>query len=225
MNTHTVKSGGFAGLAFIVLVVVTVVLLGQTPDNSVPASAIAAYTDAHRTGWLVAGWLGILSNAFFIWFAVGLYRWQIASAANDEGLALFGFVNGAIATALATMGSIINMTIVFHTSADLGTQAVRALYDLYSVGAALTLGISAFFFFGVSASGLRHGSLPGWLCWIGYLAAIGMLVASLSANYIAGALVLGGLPAMLIGYVPFIVWFLAAAIVLIGKGSSAPLPR
>jgi hypothetical protein len=224
MNLHTVRSGGFAGIAFIVLIVLSVAIPGVLPpDNSASPQEIGAFADAHRVALLIAGWLGIPSVALFVWFAVGLYRWLISvSATNDEGAPLFALINGVIASAIAAVSSCLQLVLVFHGSADLGPQLVRALFDMLSITGAVVIGLSAFFFFGASLSGARHGSLPSWLCWLGYLVALANLAASVSCVYKSGPMALGTiLPGFVLSIVPFAIWILLAAIVMIGKGTAA----
>ena len=221
MSLHTVRSGGFAGIAFVILVILSVLIPWATPpDNGAPAAAIAAYGDAHRVALLIADWLGLPAAVVFTWYSVGLYRW-LASVEPDEGLPLFGLINGVIANALAVLGSVIGIAFVFHASSELGPQVIRVFYDFWSVDQAITLGLTAFFILGNAMSGMRHGSLPAWLCLLGYLFAICEVAASLTSMSNSGPMALGGILGLILGLVPLLLWVLISAFVMIGKGAAA----
>jgi hypothetical protein len=220
VNLHTVRSAGFSGLAFVVLVIVSVLLPGIPPDNSAPTADVGHYFDAHRTMVLIAAWLSIPSTALFAWYAVGLYR-LLTAAGNDEGLPLFALVNGIIAGAVALVTAVLQISLTFHPSSQIGEPAIRVLYDAYSVSGALTLGATAFMMFGFAASGMRHGSLPRWLCQLTYLFAIGNLAASVTAMYNSGFMALGGMGSLVVGVIPFVLWLILTSVVMIGKGAAA----
>jgi len=84
MNLRTVRSGGLAGIVFLLIIAGSFLLTGMLPDNGAAVQDIAAYNDAHRTGLLISGWFGVPAIGLFLWFAVGLYRWQISVSANND---------------------------------------------------------------------------------------------------------------------------------------------
>lgn len=221
MNLHTVRSGGFAGIAFIVVVIISFFIPGVPPENSAPIADITKYFDAHRVAFLVGAWLSIPAVALYLWYAVGLYR-RLLAAGVDEGLPIFSLINGVIASATSMVTAFIQIALVFHPSSETGTQVFRALYDAYSVTAAFTFGVTAFWIFGAALSGQRHRSLPGWLCGLGYVFALANLAASLTAMYNSGFMALGGFGGLIFGLLAFLVWVLLSAIVMLGKGAEAP---
>jgi hypothetical protein len=224
MNLHTVRSGGYAGIAFILVVLVAGFAPGIPPDNSHPASEIAAYYDGHRTLFLLAAWMACVAVVLFTWYGVGFYR-LLANAGIDEGLPLFSFVSGIIANVVSIVSAGLTGALVFHPSSALGPQASLALADLASMFATIIWLPVAGFAFGAARSGARHASLPSWVVWIGYVTALACIVASFSIMIDSGPLVLGGMfgfGALLI----FLVFVLASSIVMIradvSHGASAP---
>jgi hypothetical protein len=219
MNLNTVRSGGYAGIAFIVVVFISAFLPGVPPDNTHPAAEIAAYNDAHRTMFLFAAWLTCVAVVLFTWYAVGMYRW-LAMAPGDEGLPMFALVSAVIANAIALAGGAVTGALVFHPSSVIGTQASLVMTDLASMfGTILWVPIAAFTW-GVARSGARHGSLPTWLVVLGYVAAFSELIASLSIMFNSGPLVLGGVVGLgVLGVFAF--WMLLSGYVMIRAGANA----
>jgi hypothetical protein len=213
MNLHTVRSGGYAGIVFILVVLIGGFAPGIPPDNTHPMSEIAAYYDGHRMQVLLAAWLGCLAVVLFTWYGVGFYR-LLANAGVDEGLPLFSFVSGVIANVIALASAGLTGALVFHPSSAIGPQAGLAIVDLASMfGTIIWLPVAAFAF-GAARSGARHASLPTWLVWFGYLTTLVCVVASFSIMMDSGPLVLGGLfgfGALLV----FVVWILLSSIVMI----------
>ena len=189
MNLHTVRSGGFAGIAFVIVVLAAGFVPGIPPDNSHPASEISAYYDANRTMLLLASLLSLVAVVLFTWYAVQFYR-LLSSAGNDEGLPMFTLASGITANVLAAAAAAVSGALVFHPSSSLGPQASLAVADLVSMFGAIIWAPIAAFTFGASLSGARHGTLPGWLVWVGYLTALVEAIATLSIMFNSGPLVL-----------------------------------
>jgi len=218
MNLHAIRSGGLAGLAFVVVVLVAGFAPGIPPDNSRPASELAAYYDGHRTLFLFASWLSCVAAVLFTWYAIGMYRW-LKSGGDDEGLPMFSLASAITANVVALASAAVTGALVFHPASALGPQVGLALADLTSMfGTMIWLPLAAFTF-GAASSGARHGTLPGWLVWVGYIAALVETIASLAVMFNSGILVLGGPIASFATLIVFLVWMLLSAFAMIGKGS------
>jgi hypothetical protein len=218
MNVHALRSAGWSGLAFVVVVLVTGFLPAPQNAPSIDAAplTIGAYVDANRTGMLAAGWSSFIAVAFFLWFAVGLFNYQSAAPGEQEGLPIFAFTNGVIASALAIVAGLIQIGMAFHSAGQLGLE-IRTMYDLYNISGILVFGPSAIYIFGVSLSGARHASLPNGLVWLGYLVAVLCAISSLSIFFSTGFLALGGTGTLILGLIPFVVWYIVAGIWMIRK--------
>ncbi len=217
MNLHTVRSGGFAGIAFVVVVLISAFAPGIPPDNTRPPAEIAAYYDAHRTMLLFAAWLTCIAAVLFAWYLTAIYRVTLA-AGGDEGLPMFTLVNGIIANAIALVAAAMGAALVFHPSSAIGTQAGLAVADVYAMAGAIIWLPLAAFTFGASLSGGRHNSLPSWLNLIGYVSTVISVIASLSIMSNSGIMALGGISG-LIALLVWLVWTLLSAVVLVGKAA------
>jgi hypothetical protein len=215
MNVHAVRSAGWSGIAFIVVVFISAFAPGVPPDLSATPAAIGAFFDAHRTLLILAGWLGFPAGAFFLWFAVGLYGFLRSARDSSDALPTFALAAGIAATAIAFASSAIQVALAVHPSADLGPQVVRIFYDFSLVTGTLLWAPIGLFMFAVAYSGLRHGSMPPLLGWFGYITAILCGVASLTVLWTTGPLALGGLGALVLGVAPLTLWTIATGVVMI----------
>ncbi len=214
-NQRVERSAGYAGIAFVVILVVAAVLPGIPPASEESPATIGAYMAAHRTAWLLANWLMFPGAVFFLWFAVQLRAYLRLAPQVDDGLPTYALA-GAIATvAIQLAWAGLAMALAFHPAAALGDNAIRMLYDLYNLVGALFIAPLVATIFAVSHSGRRHASLPGGLVAWGYLTALLMAITTLSVFFTDGFLALGGLGSLLLAVVPFVVWTIWTSIVLI----------
>ena len=73
----------------------------------------------------------------------------------------------------------------------------------------------AIFLFGAAHSMRRHDSAPPWLATLGYVAAAGAAISTLSIFFGGGAMAPGGVGSAVIGALPAAVWLVATGIELI----------
>jgi len=215
MNVHAVRSAGWAGIAFIVLVFISAFAPGEAPAANATPGAIGQFFDQHRTMLILAGWLAFPAGAFFLWFAVGLYAYLRSARDSSDFLPTFALANAIAATALAGLAGAIGIALVTHPSAELGGQVIRAFYDFSIVTGTVLWAPLGVFMLAVSTSGLREGSMPPALAWFGYLAAILNGLASLTVLGLSGPFALGGMGALLLGVVPLTLWTIATGVVMI----------
>jgi hypothetical protein len=215
MNVHAVRSAGWAGIAFIVLVFISAFAPGEPPAAGAAPAAIGQFFDQHRTMLILAGWVAYPAGAFFLWFAVGLYAYLRSARDSSDSLPTFALANAIVATAIATISGTIQIALATHASSELGAQVIRAFYDLSLVTGTILFAPIGIFIFAVALSGLREGSMPPLLAWFGYLSAILCGAASLTVLGTSGPLALGGMGALLMGIVPLTLWTVATGIVMI----------
>lgn len=218
-NPHGLRSKGWAGIAFVLLAIVSVALSGtQIPDANASATAIAAYIDAHRQGLLVAGWLSFPSVAFFLWFVVGISGYLRRMAAQDEGLPTFALVTGTFTAAVAFIGGLLGTALAFAPSVD--TADMRFLWALTSLanGAFVAMAVSIFAF-AVAHSMRRHNSGPIWLAWLGYLTSIGEAALSFGMFYPSGLAFGSPVIVLVLGFILFAIWTVAVSATLIAQGT------
>ncbi|HZO93674.1 MAG TPA: hypothetical protein VFB22_07870 [Candidatus Baltobacteraceae bacterium] len=221
-NQRVERSAGYAGILFVIVVLLAVLLPGMPPPSEATPADIGAYMSAHRSMWLFANWLAFPGVVLFLWFAVQLRAYLRLAPQIDDGLPTYAFAAAVTTVAVELAWSALAMTVAFHPAAVLGDNVVRMLYDAYNlVGAMFTAPLVAMMF-AVSHSGRRHGSLPAGLVWWGYLSALLMAVSTLSVFFTTGFLALAGLGALVIGVVPFAIWTIWVSVVLIRAPRGVP---
>lgn len=177
-NLHAQHSKGWAGLSFVALVIVSIAISGIPPAANADASTISAYFSAHRQGVLIASWLTLPISAFFLWFTVGLSAFLRRTSAVDDGLPTYVLGLGIFALSIAWAGAAL-MTTMALAPAGVGIAFAWGLAS-YVNGPFLCMAV-AIFIFGVAHSMRRHGSAPAWMPWLGYLAALVQVAATLGA--------------------------------------------
>lgn len=214
-DVHVERSAGYAGIAFVVLVLLGSFLPGVPPPPDAAPATVGAYLDAHRTMWQVAGWLVFPQLAFFLWFVVQLRAYLRLAPQIDDGLGTYLLVGGIVAAGFAALIGVSQVVLGFRAATDLGLPAIRVLYDIFNAAGALILGPAAIMMVAASNSGRRHASLPSGLVLLGYIAAIGAIVGTLSVFFQSGFLAMGGIGSVIVGLLPFALWILWSSIVLI----------
>lgn len=214
-NVHVERSAGYAGIAFIVLLVVAALIPGAPPTPDAPVADVAAFLSAHRPEWLLAGWLGIPGVAFFLWFIVQLRAYLRLVPQLDDGLPAYLLTGGIAGGMLALFLALVQIVMGYRTPETFGLPALRVLYDVFNAGGALIFLPTSIVTFAASHSGRRHNSLPGGLIILGYIAAIGAAVSTLSVFVGSGFFVMGGYGTLIIGLLPFVIWTVWTSMVLI----------
>ena len=69
MSDRAVRWAGVAGIVFVVLVVITIVVSGSPPMGDDAVSKIRDYYIDHRSSLLWANLVGIVGIPFILWFA------------------------------------------------------------------------------------------------------------------------------------------------------------
>lgn len=216
-NPHALRSKGWAGIAFVVLIVASVVLGGTPPDANAAPASIAAYLSTHRHALLVGGWLSFPTVAFFLWFVVGIARYLRRMSAQDEGLPTFALASGIYTAAVAFVASLVNTALAFAPVGPGGLQFLWALGALAN-GAFLAMGL-AIFVYACTHSMRRHKSGATWLVGLGYLTVAGEAIMSFGVFYPSGVALGNNVTGLVLGFVLFAIWMIAVSATLIGQGS------
>jgi hypothetical protein len=214
-DVHVERSAGFAGIAFIIVAILSAIIPTLPPPPDAPASVVGAYLDAHHGAWMLSGWLVFPETAFFLWFIVQLRAYLRLVPQVDDGLGTYLLAGGVVAVAMVLLLGMDQLVLGFRPSGQLGEPAVRVLYDFFNAGGAMIFGPTAIMLVAASQSGRRHGSLPMGLVLLGYIAAIGAVVSSLTVFFPSGFMVMGGSSTLAFGLLPFVLWVLWASLVLI----------
>ena len=213
-NLHAQHSKGWSGLAFVVLLIVTTVLIGIPPAANAGPFAVSGYLNAHRNGLVVSGWLTFPIGAFFLWFTVGLASYLRRNAAQDEGLPTYALVSGTFVVVGAWIGSALVTALAFiMPPGGGGLSFVWAVQSLVN-GAYLSMAL-AIFLFASAHSMRRHTSAPAWMAWLGYLAALGQAFSSLGVLNPSGIAAGNIILALVVPFVLFLIWMVVVSTHLI----------
>ena len=184
------------GVAFVILLVISFIVSGSTPDPDDSAQKVVSFYKDNDTKEIVSALIGAYAALFFVFFA-GVLRGTLRRAEPEPGTLSVITFGGAV---LAAVGALIFAALSF-TLGDLADkldpsamQALNALSGDFFFP--LSVGVSAF----QIASGIatvRWGPLPKWLGWVGIV--IGVVAVT---------------PAGFFALLVSLAWVLVASIVL-----------
>jgi hypothetical protein len=184
------------GVVFVILVVVAVIVGGETPDANDGIVKVVDYWRDNDGKAIASAIIAAYSAVFFLWFA-GTLRSVLASAEGPPTRLASTAWGGAI---VLTVGWVILIGATFvaaDTAGDVAPQVTQTLSVLQAdFFFPLSVGAGVF----LLASGLnilRWGALPAWLGW----AAVVLGVAAIS-------------PVGFFAIVLMLVWILVVSVVL-----------
>jgi hypothetical protein len=179
------KTAPWAGVAFAILMGASLVIIDNAPGVRASDEAITHYYSGSRDRPLEATVLYLLplAGVCFLWFvAVLRYRLRLLEGSRLGLIATVQFASGIVFLALlftagAGFGAGIATELISTQQPDAASlREVIALSDallfIYATRA------SAIFVLSTSMVGLRTGTLPRPLGWIGLLVALALLLAS-----------------------------------------------
>src|SRR5437588_4121161 len=181
MSDRAVRVAGWAGIVFVVLILIGIFGGGSPamPDDSIDKIR-SAYVD-HRTALLVTNVLNFFGIPFALWFAVVL-RDLLAGDRMARILANASLAGLLVTAPMAMVGGIFTVAPVYvdgaaKTMAD-DTLRIMLTGQFLAFGAT-SAGILLF----VLAAGLgirRTSALPAYTMWLAWLAVVGNAVALFS---------------------------------------------
>lgn len=207
------RYGWFAGIIFVIAIVVETAISAAIPLNQNDSAAkIAAELDAHTTTILVVMCICVVYAAAF-----PIFLWKLYGLLRDDGsraLAALILVGGALMVAL-------------HATSDVGIYgmlgAKLAPYSAqHDPGISYTLYLTTFaidsvgdvfgslFLLTAGVLAIRTGRLPRWLAWVALIAAIFLF---LQAFGLGGVVATFGLVFDLIGFLLFLVFVFASSVI------------
>ena len=172
------RLGAQAGIAFVVLGVIGIVLQGEVPSQNATGAALIEYMADQRDGlmWSCAVWsIASLCGLFFI----ATVRARISEAEGGHNELATAVVIGGLMTFVANLVSSIMVTaMAFRDPGAIDEATVRLAFDVMNfgfiaanVGVALVAGSAA-------AVVLSTGLLPRWVGWFS-VAVMGLCIVSL----------------------------------------------
>jgi hypothetical protein len=215
-NLSAERSAGWSVLCYVGVLVLASALTNGMPSLGAKPLSVALAIDAHRIGLLTGAWLAFPAAAFFLWFLVGLRSYLMNAPGRQEGLPTFALISGAVMTSMSLVAAAMLTSALYASPDSFKAHAVGGVYDaFFFVQGGLGYAPVAIFLFAAAHSMRRHDRAPMWLAWLGYIAALGAALATLSI-FFSDAFMAPGQPGPgLLGAIPAAVWLIATGIVLI----------
>jgi hypothetical protein len=224
-NVHAERSAGWSVLCYVALLIVVTFLTSGMPSVDMKTSDAALALDAHRFSLLWGAWLTFPASAFFLWFLVGLRSYLSFAPGRQEGLPTFAMIAGVVMVGSSIWAAMLQSAAVYLPPETFQDNGLLGIYDAFVfVQNGLGYAPVAIFLFAGAHSMRRHASAPRWLALLGYVAAAGAAIATLSIFVSYGPMAPGGPAPGVFGAIPAAIWLVATGIVLIQskRGSAAP---
>lgn len=214
-NVHAERSAGWSAIAYVAVLIVATLLTAGMPAIDVRPSDAALTIDEHRTLFLLGAWLTFPAAGFFLWFLTGLRTYLGNAPGRQEGLPTFAVLSGVAMIAMSLFAAAIQTAALYQTPDVFVADGLSALANafVFSQGG-LGYAPVAIFLFGAAHSMRRHESAPAWLAMLGYVAAAGAALSTLSI-FFSGPMAPGGVASAITGAVPTAVWLVATGLELI----------
>lgn len=199
-----VRAAGLCGVAFAVLMGVSLVIEGGRPDTYATDAEVARFfgNEGNQYRAALAAFLLAPVGVLFLWFLAGLYR--RLRAADEDGQGSIAVVAGGVffitfIVANKLIDNITGASLAFSPTYTIDPQEARLMSGLaYWVQGASMAGASVLLI-GASMLGRRAGLLPAWATRSGYVLAA-VAPASVALN---------GIPILL-----FFAWVIAVGVLL-----------
>ncbi|MGO4442094.1 hypothetical protein AB4Z42_01925 [Mycobacterium sp. 2YAF39] len=216
------RTGGVAGIAYVLIAAVTPALTGQPPGGEASSAAVRTFFIDHRGSVVAQGWLYALATIFIVWFALAVRRVLYTSPTGRHLSDMFFVATVAVATLSFVSMSI---RIVAAGAADeLSPSAVRAIGADFSL---VLLALSGFMVavaaIAYAACVLEQGVLARWTVWLAVIAAVVNLAGTASVFIPNGPFAVEGGLSTWFPVVVTAVWYLGTSISLYSAQETARL--
>ncbi len=159
------------GVVFVVLIVLAVVIGGETPDTNDSQQAIVDFWKENDTGQIWSSIIGVWATIFFVWFAASVRSALRRAERGPARLSTLSF-GGAVIAAVGLLSSL-SLTFAIADSVDEAPASVTQTLTILSNGFFFPISAGyAIFFLAVGVLALRTGVLPRWLGWVTILLGI-----------------------------------------------------
>ncbi|MEA2377536.1 MAG: hypothetical protein QOK00_61 [Thermoleophilaceae bacterium] len=154
-----------SGIVFVVLIVLAIVIGGETPDNNDSQRAIVDFWRDNDTAQMWSSIIGVWGTVFFVWFAASFYSTLRRAEDGPARLSAICFA-GAIIGAVGLLSSL-SLSFATADAVDDVPGSVTQTLTVLSNGFFFPIaGGYALFFLGAGVLALRTRTLPVWLGWV-----------------------------------------------------------
>lgn len=206
---HELRWGGFAGLAFVVLVLLGKFLPGNPPGVDESANSIRSFLIDGRTSILAGALMWSAAAGLIIWFASAFAEaMRERDDRSDIHMALLAgsvLVGGAI---------FVNAAITAATAYGVGGRDAAMTYTMYQWSAVVATMIGFAATLPLAAAGvgvLRTHLMPDWLGYLALLAALVSFAGAFGIFVESGAFVAGGTLMTTVPLLVAAVWLVSAS--------------
>jgi hypothetical protein len=224
-NVHAERSAGWSVICYVAVLVIATVVNNGMPSVDVKPADAALLIDSHRLSLLLGAWLTFPAAAFFLWFLVGLRSYLTYAPGRQEGLPTFAMLAGVVMVASSLFAAALE-TIAAYVPPDTFTHyGIAGVYDAFLfMQGGLGYAPVAIFLLAAAHSMRRHDSAPRWLATLGYLAAAGAAIATLSVFFTSTSSFMapGQLGPGIFGALPAAIWLICTGVVLIQSKRISP---
>lgn len=171
-----------AGIAFVLLILVSEVMKGDSPSPTGPADEIVSYLEEHRSGILAGAYVQML--ALFLLAVVALALLERLWAAERRREAALAALGTVLLIVSYTAYVFFTAALAFGAGPDAGPQTAKALWEIRFVAETFISFPTALLTGSVAAGALRESRLPRWYGWSSAAVALAFLVggADLARN-------------------------------------------
>jgi hypothetical protein len=187
------KYGAATGIAFGILLLVSIFVAPQPPHIDASTQKIVAYYANHRQSVVTAGVFGAFASVAAVLFIAHLRHIFDRVENGIEGLSTVVFAAGVVTVGLAAVGGVIQTSLAFMTAQPgnlVDGSLVRALYDLNYVSFGPAYLMLALFLAAIAAGMVRGEVATPALGWFAAVVAAVSVAAAIGqmtvGNYTTG---------------------------------------
>jgi hypothetical protein len=222
-NVSAERSAGWSVLCYVALLVIATLMTNPMPSVNLGPADLALLVDTHRTVILLGAWVTFPASAFFLWFLVGLRGYLTKAPGRQEGLPTFALIAGVVMVAGSLFAASLETAVGYATPEAFQSNGLAGVYSAYMfIQGGLGYAPVAIFLFAAAHSMRRHASAPSWLVWLGYAAAAGAGIATLSIFFTDPFMSPNGMGPSVFGALLSGVWLVATGVTLIRTTGASP---
>jgi hypothetical protein len=219
-NVHAERSAGWSVFCYVAVLVVATFFNGGLPPLGSRPDEMAIAIDTHHFNLLLGAWLTFPATGFFLWFLVGLRSYLGHAVGRQEGLPTFAFGSGLVLATTSLIAAALLVATVDASPDSIRPNGIAALYSAFVfIQGGLGYAPVSIFLFACAHSMRRHQRAPSWLAWLGYIAALGAAIGTLSIFLYDPFMALGGPGPGLFGALPAAIWLIATGVVLVSQNN------
>jgi hypothetical protein len=226
MSDRHARYAAATGVLFVGLVVLGFAVQPKPPSSDASASEVLNYVVDHHNALHAVQLIFGAAMFLFIWFIAALRNSLGGAEGGGQRLATTAYGGGLIAAAGLIVSLGLGATAALHP-AENGPDVTHALTDAAAMVLAVSAPAAVVFFVANGISIIRSGYLPAWLGWLGFATALFNAFGLGNVFTDHGAFAADGVLGFLIGFLLFLIWVLAASILLVrrlGQGDGATTP-